>query len=506
MKSSKSIRPFVFFAPLGLLIAGLIASLVDVDQFISFNQKAVEWILNRFDWMFSWSTFLFVSLLVVVYFSPLSQVRIGGDDAKPILSRWRWFAITLCTTIATGILFWGTAEPIYYLQSPPGGFGEDAGVFAMSTLFMHWTFTPYAIYTVAGLSFALAYYNQKQPFSLSAMLHPVLGDRAKGWVAQLVDAVCLFALVAGMAASLGAGILSLSGGLSRLGADGISGSVFWTSAGGYALLGGGIVLAFLISAASGLQRGIRTLSNYNALGFMLLAALVLAFGPMSELFGLAADGLADYGSHFLSRSTNIGNPIPSEWQHDWTSFYWANWFAWAPVSALFLGRLSVGYTVRSFIHVNWIFPALFGGLWMVIFGGSAITLDADTAGNLQMSLADNGPESIIYALFETLPATDLITAIFVLLVFLSYVTAADSNISAMGAMSVTGISPERPEAPISIRLIWGIVIGSVSWVMISFAGIDGIRLISVVGGFPAMLLICVVAVGLLLQIFRTRLL
>ncbi|MEO0626233.1 MAG: BCCT family transporter, partial [Bacteroidota bacterium] len=273
------IRPFVFYAPLGLLLIGLLFSIIDVETFIAANRTAVGWVLGRFDWMFSWSTFFFVLLLIAVYCSPLSNQRIGGPNAVPILSRWRWFAITLCTTIATGILFWGTAEPIYYLQSPPIGSGEDPGTFAMSTLFMHWTFTPYAIYTVAGLSFALAYYNQKQAFSLSAMLHPVLGERAKGWVAQLVDAVCLFALVAGMAASLGAGILSLSGGLARFGLN-------WTSAGGYAILGGGIVLAFLISAASGLQKGIRTLSNYNAIGFMLLAVLVLAFGPVSQLMGL----------------------------------------------------------------------------------------------------------------------------------------------------------------------------------------------------------------------------
>ncbi|MEM6396498.1 MAG: BCCT family transporter [Bacteroidota bacterium] len=510
MKSPHPIRPFVFFAPLSLLVVGLAISLVDVGAFIDYNRAAVSWILDRFGWMFSWSTFLFVLLLVFVYFSPLSKRKIGGEKAVPILNRWRWFAITLCTTIATGILFWGTAEPVYYLQSPPAGSGDDAGVFAMSTLFMHWTITPYAIYTVAGLSFALAYYNQQQAFSLSAMLHPLLGERAKRW-ATLIDAVCLFALVAGMSASLGAGILSLSGGIFNLTADGESpvGSStevinFWTSAGGYALLGGGIVLAFLLSAASGLQRGIRTLSNYNAIGFIVLAILVLAFGPIAKLFSLAGDGLLEFGSHFLSRSTNIANPLPTDWQHDWTIFYWANWFAWAPVSALFLGRLSVGYRVRDFIHVNWILPALFGGLWMVIFGGSAIELDAASGGALQANLSENGPESIIYQLFDTLPATELVTGLFVLLVFLSYVTAADSNISAMGAISVKGINPERPEAPLRIRLVWGVVIGTVSWVMISFAGIDGIRLISVVGGFPAMILISLVGVGLLIHTLRAR--
>ncbi|MEM7574004.1 MAG: BCCT family transporter [Bacteroidota bacterium] len=499
---AQRVRHFVFLSPLALLLIGLVLSLINTERFFSRAQAVVDWLLQHFDWLFSWSTFLFVLLVAAVYFSPLGKQRIGGEDAQPILSRWRWFAITLCTTIATGILFWGTAEPIYHLSSPPVGSGDDPAAFAMSTLFMHWTITPYAIYTVAGLSFALAYYTHKQPFSLSSMLYPLVGERAHGWPGQVVDAICLFALVAGMAASLGAGILTLDGGLSgslETSPDSPNAKYADSTFQGfrYALIGLAIVAAFLISAASGLQRGIRILSTYNALGFIALAIFVLCFGPTRELFALAGKGLVDFITHFLPRSTNIGNPLPTDWQHSWTVFYWANWFAWAPISALFLGRLSVGYRVREYIQINLLWPSLFGALWMIIFGGSSIHLDLETAGAFQAGLTENGPESLIYQLFGELPATELVSGFFLLVVFLSYVTAADSNISAMGGLSVQGISPEQPEAPLYIRLIWGLVIGLVSWVMITFAGIDGIKLISTIGGFPAMLLIILVGLGLL---------
>ena len=488
------IRHTVFYSPLALLIIGLTLSLVSSDWFFAGARQLVNSMVDRFDWLFSWSTFGCVMLMLVIYFSPLGKVRIGGDAAKPILTRWRWFAITLCTTIATGILFWGTAEPIFHLSSPPAGSGDDPAVFAMSSMFMHWTITPYSMYSVGGLTFALAYYNYKQPFRLSSMLYPLFGDQAHGKIGDLMDAVCLFSLVAGMAASLGAGILTLTGGLNlfiELPQNGFT----------YGLIGVVIVGSFLLSASTGLQKGIRIISNWNAIGFILLALFVLVLGPTQEMFALAGEGLLDFSKHFFSRSTDIGNPIDKNWQHAWTVFYWANWFAWAPITALFLGRLGVGYTVRQFIQTNLILPTVFGALWMIIFGGSSITFDGVLDGLFQSELATNGPESIAYQLLAQLPLANLTSGFFLVLVFLSYVTAADSNISAMSALSVDEISPENPEAPIYIRMIWGIVIGTVSWVMITFAGIDGIKIISNIGGFPAMILISLVGIGLVRMTF-----
>lgn len=483
----------VIIAPLILLIGGVILNLIYGEQFIETQQYWVDQLISQLDWLFNWSTFLFVLLVIGIYVSPLGKQKIGGADAVPILSKWRWFAITLCTTIATGILFWGTAEPIFHLRDYPLDGAADPA-FAMSTLFMHWTITPYAIYTVAGLAFALAYYNKGQGFSLSAMLFGLSNRPLNNTSSSIVDSICLYGLVAGMAASLGSGILTLAGGIEQF-RPGFSSPVNY---GWLCLL---IVIAFVISASSGLQRGIKWLSGFNFIGFCLLAVLVFAFGPVQETLQLAAAGFGDFTANFLSRSTNINNPIPASWQHDWTTFYWANWFAWAPVSALFLGRLAVGYSVREFIQINWFWTSVFGGLWMVIFGGAAISADTITDGSLQALLSAKGPESIIYALLAELPLATSVVLFFLLLVFLSYVTAADSNVSAMSALSSKGISPDNPEAPLWIKIMWGSVIGLVAWTMISSAGIDGIRLISIMGGVPAMFLISLVGIGL----FKTML-
>ncbi|PPK85391.1 choline-glycine betaine transporter [Neolewinella xylanilytica] len=492
------IRYSVLLPPLLPLLVCAGLALRDPIALLDFAQGASNWILVHFDWLFSWSSASFLLLLGLTYISPLGRTVIGGEGAERLLQPWRWFAITACTTIATGILFWGIAEPIYHLSAPPPAGREQPAVFALSTLFLHWTLTPYAIYTVGGLLFALGFYNHRQPFSLSTLLRPVLGPSIHKHGGAAVDAICLFSLVAGMAAALGAGSLALIGGVKGyVGADAGATPI------SLAVVIGIVVVAFSVSAATGLQRGIRMLSNYNIIGFILLALFVLVAGPLRETLSLSVRGLTDFAATFLARNVGGDPGIPTEWSHAWTGFYWANWYAWAPITALFLGRLARGYTVRRFIEMNLLCTSLFGGCWMVAFGGTAIVVDQATNGLLSNALATTGPEAVAYALFEQLPWLSFTAAFFLLLIFLSYVTAADSNVSAMSALCVRGIGPESAEAPLRIKLLWGGVIGSVSWLLVSFAGLDGIRLISTLGGFPAMLLFILAAVGLLRLVLKS---
>ena len=201
-----------------MLLAAVGLSLWQGPAVVAAETTVNDWILGNFSPLFAWAGIGFLALLACIALSPLGGRVIGETGAIPILSRWRWFAVTLCTTIATGILFWGAAEPLFHLNDPPAMLGLEPGsdaaaTFAMSTMFLHWTLTPYAIYTVAGLAFALVYYNRREPFSLSSLFVPLIGQRAHGPVGTSIDILCLYALVAGMAASLGAGVLALAGGI-----------------------------------------------------------------------------------------------------------------------------------------------------------------------------------------------------------------------------------------------------------------------------------------------------
>ncbi len=499
-----NLRRWVFFPPFLVLCAATIYSLVDVEGFLKNATFLNDWILAKFGWLYAIATFSFLIICIWVYFSPIAKVRIGGKEATPFLSKWRWFTITLTTTVAIGILFWGTAEPLYHLHQPPKGLDitantAEAAQFSMSTMFMHWTFTPYAIYTLAGLMFALTYYNLKQPFSLGAMLYPLIGDKAHGKFGRAIDAICLYSLVAGMAASLGAGILTIGGGIESL--FGIKSSPLLL--GVITLF---IVLTFILSAASGLLKGIRILSSINIQIFILLFFFVLVFGPTGDMLRLGGQGLVDYVANFVPRSIYTLSIEDTSWLNSWTLFYWANWLAWTPVTALFLGRLAYGYTVRDYIHFNLLLPSIFGSLWMIVFSGTAMSIDVNSSDMiLNQTLQEQGAENVIYAVFNQLPMPQVISVIFLLTSFLSYVTAADSNTSAMSGISSTGISPSSPEPSFPIKLIWGATVGVIAWVMVAFAGIDGIKMTSNLGGFPALFLMIAIGIGMI-QMVRTKVL
>lgn len=496
-----AVRPIVFYGPVSVLISAVIFSLVNFDGLLKVTTELNDWIIDNFSYVFSWSTFAFVLTCVWVFFSPIGKVTIGGKGAKPLLSRWNWFSITLCTTIAIGILFWATAEPVFHLMAPPNFSGaepgsQEAATFAVSTLYMHWSFTPYAIYTVPALAFALSYYNFGKSYSLTGPVSVLIGRPVGKLFGQVIDAIALFALMAGVAASLGAGMLSISGGLSNL--LGISNSPLLQ-----ALVTAAIVGAFVISSITGLQRGIKFLSDLNSKFFFGACAFILVAGPTGYMLTTAADALLMYVSDFVTRSLVI-NEGDESWSAAWTVFYWANWLAWAPITALFLGRISRGYTVRQFVTVNFVLPSLFAIVWMSIFGGAALSLDMET-GLLAAALEENGPEAIAYALLEQYPAAFVIMLCFLLISFISYVTAADSNTEAITGVCLNTEESHDPElvdkvpSAVRIKIFLALLIGASAYVMTAFSGIDGVRMMSNLGGLPALIIVLLLNAALLMM-------
>lgn len=484
-----------------LLLAALIYSIVDSSQFLATTVRINDFILDNFGWLFSAGTTMMLLTCLLISFHPFGKIRIGGAEAKPFLTRWRWFSIVLCTTIATGIIFWGTAEPLFHLSAPPS-FGraeagsQEAANNAMGYMFLHWTLTPYAIYSVPGLMFALAFYNRRRSFSIHSTLFPIIRNPNQPRLASFIDGISLYALVAGMAASLGGGILTISGGLKNL--------TGYESGWLQLIITLLIVGTFIVSAISGLMKGIRILSDINARIFIVLALFMLVCGPTLSILKYTLAGLTSYITSLPEMSlVSILHP-DDPWPKSWTSFNWANWLAWAPISALFLGRLAYGYTIRQFLLFNWVLPSIFGMIWMGIFSG--MTLDFELGKNLGLLtlLQSQGPESVIYRILESLPLRYVIAPLFLITAFLSYVTAADSNTEAMGGISSTGISPEAPSPPTIIKVICGVTIGAVAFIMINMAGIDGIKMLSNLGGLPSLFLIITVNIGLLYLIFSKK--
>ena len=495
MIGKNHIRKRVFWPVFILLLLTIVLNLFDKSNFSVVVTGINTWILTYFHSVFSLAVLLMCLTCGVLFFSKIGNVRIGGEKAKPILTRWQWFSITLCTTIATGILFWGTAEPIYHLGSPPTSLNIDvnskeAAKFSMSTLFFHWSFMPYAIYTVAIVAFALAFYNLKRSYSIGSSVLFKRDLNNAPLFSSVVDSICLFALVAGMAASLGTGILTISGGLAelfRIPNNNVS----------HFLVAVFIILAFVISASTGLLKGIKWLSVINVYLFIFLALIFLIRIFSREWLELVWYSLGDFMVNFIDKSLFTLKHPEDQWGLDWTIFNWANWMAWAPVTAVFLGRISVGYKVREVLIFNWIIPSLFAIVWMSIFGGSAILEQITGGSDLIIMLKESGPESIIYKLLHDIPFHSLVSIIFVITMFISFVTAADSNTEAMSALSTRGFGFLAEKSPVWLKIIWGGIIGATAFIMISFAGVKGVKIISTIGGFVSLILLIVINAGLI---------
>lgn len=482
------IRPLVFWPSFLILMAAVVMSFIDLDGFLRVTQSLNATLLAQFSWFFSLGSFYLLMLVVVVYFSPLGKVRIGGKAASPLLSKTRWFSITLCTTLAVGVLFWTTAEPIYHLNFPPTSWGlvpgsVDAAKFSLSAMILHWSFTPYAIYAVPSLVFALAFYNMRLPFSIGSSLQPVFGNHVLGKNGQIIDTVALYALIAGMASSLGTGAITLVGGVGEF-------TDITTNPLTLGVAVGLIVTTFVASAASGLHKGIARLSAINAYLLLFLGLFVFVFGPTIYILSSGTQGLGSYLGNFFELSLFTGAVSGDDWAQKWSVFNWSIWFAWAPIAALFLGKIGRGYTVREFIQINLIYPALFAIVWISIFSGTAIHIDMTEAGILNSTLSSSGPEKLLYYVFNRLPLSTLMTAVLIFVAFISYVTAADSNTDAIGNLCTKGFNAESEEkAGIGVKVLWGSIIGIVSWTMVSFVGIDGIKMLSNLGGLPAAIII-----------------
>lgn len=492
--ASKKIRWGIFLPPWLLVISLLVINMINFEAFLAIVNGITGWILANFSWLFNSTSFVCVILVVIAYLSPFSQLRFGGSKARPIMSRMNFTWIVLMTIMAAGILLWAAAEPMYHLYGPPSHIASLTGwekgqppssqsvAWAMQTILLEWTFTPMAIYSLPAMLFAFAFYNMKKEFSIGSMLYPLFGDKITPKAMPIIDCTCLFALVAGMAASLSSGVLLLSGGVESL--AGIkAGPTSWAVASCL------IVGAFIVSASSGIMNGIRIMSSINARIYLMLGLFVFLFGPTAYLMDLLVESVGLYLNDFVKLSLWTSTTSGDGWSRWWPTFYWCNWMAWMPVTSVFLGRVSKGFTVREVLNTTFITPAVFSIIWLVLFSGTAINFELAGLGINAAREASGTPEGATYALFRQLPVPMLSIPLFLLVVFVSFVTAADSNTNAMSGLCTSGLSVNDQESPMILKIVWGITIGALCLFMLNAAGIDGVKMTSNLGGFASVFLL-----------------
>lgn len=480
----QQIRPMVFWPSFILLVITILLNFANPDLFLSVTTAAKDFMTVKIGWMFSLAGVGCLLGVIFAYFSPLGNVRLGGEDAKPILDKKAWFAITLTTTIASGIMFWGTAEPIWHIAYPPIGIEPNspaAAKFAMETLFLHWTFVPYAFYTVPTVVFAFAYYNMKRSFSVGSQIAPVMGKRDPKKFDNYIDAIVLFAIATGIASSFATAVMNMGGGINAL--TGIeSGKTV------YIIVTIAATIIFTLASGSGLFKGIKYLAQFNVYLYYILIAVLVIGGPTVYMFSLGTEAFGGFLTGLFDKALFTGAAAGDSWATGWTTFYWTNWMAWATVTAVFLARISYGYRIKEVIMMNFVIPAAFGGIWMTIVGGTAINFQMTGKVDLLSVMNAQGSGAAGYAVLSQFPMSGLLIVVYLVAVIISFATATDSTTNAMSSLCTSGINDAEEEAPMFLKVIWGSVIGFIAVIFLATFGVDGIKMLSYLGGIPALIL------------------
>jgi len=490
MKEKVKIKWSVISVTLVLFVAMLAAILINAEAFYDILYNLV---MNNAMWGLGWFSSLvclaMVIFCVVVMVTPLGKVKLGGPNAKPTFTMMQWFGISLCTGIGAGVVFWGSAEPLIFAMEPPAYTGLEPGsngavLWSMVRCFMQWGLTPYATCVVTGVILAYLILNKGAPFKCSSMLIPIFGkDVVKSKWADAFDAWSAFALTAAVAGGLGYGAMQLSTAVDAF--AGIKPNMFI-----YIAIIAAMFVCYNASAISGLRSGITWLSNKNVQLFFLLLIFVFLAGPTTYICNLFTESLGSYITEFFANSLNTA-PYPDSgmWPQNWDMYWWVDWMAYAPLLGLFMVRCAKGRTLREFVLIEWLLPALFGIVWFSVFGGTILHAQLWEGMDFLSIYQNQGAEALTLATFDALPLLSTVAKIIMLIIItISLVTQCDSMAVTLAGMSMEG-ADENTEAPISLKLFWGTVFAVVAAVFVVLGGIGGVKTIKSFAGIP-MCFIC----------------
>ncbi|MGD6818388.1 glycine betaine uptake BCCT transporter [Metabacillus sp. 84] len=434
-------------------------------------------IIEKFGWFYLLTATFFLIFALGLIFTKYGNIKLGKDDDKPEYSYISWFAMLFSAGMGIGLVFWGAAEPLNHYMTPPLGEGgtDEAARGALRYSFFHWGLHPWGIYSVIALALAYFTFRKGQNGVISKTLEPLIGKRSEGGFGILINFVAVFATIFGVATSLGLGATQISGGVSHVF------PVIQNNLTTQLIIIAIVTVLFTISAQTGLDKGIKYLSNLNVILAILLMAALLFIGPTNFIMDFFVTTLGGYIQNLPAQSFRL-LPFQEEntWIQDWTLFYWAWWISWAPFVGTFIARVSKGRTIREFVIGVLAVPTIFGALWFSVFGGSAIYLEHFQNVNLVEAMTEGGTE---IALFETLSNFPLGTVLSLLAIFLIatfFITSADSATFVLGMQTTNGdLNPKN-----SVKLVWGIIQSSIAAILLFTGGLEALQTASIIAALP----------------------
>ncbi|WP_226702355.1 choline BCCT transporter BetT [Microbulbifer elongatus] len=484
------LKPLVFYsAVVGITLFSLWAMFF-TEQASNVIYGALAWISGSFGWFYFLAIVAYLVFVIVVAVSKYGDIKLGPDHAEPEFNVVTWAAMLFAAGIGIDLIFYCIVEPLTQFMAPPVGEGGtvEAARQAMALTFLHWGLSGWGVYTLVGMSLAFFSYRHGLPLTIRSALYPLFGKRIYGPIGNSVDIAAVLGTVFGVATSLGIGIIQLNFGLKYM--FGVP-----ESTATQAVLAILIVVFAAISAATGVERGIRRLSEFNMLLAIALMLFVLFSGKTRFLLDAFVTNLGDYIQNFIELSFNtFAFDPPQDWLNAWTIFFWAWWIAWGPFVGLFLARISRGRTIRSFVAGTLILPFMFMAAWMGIMGNAAIDMVLGGAAEFGARATEN-PGSAIYLFLEQMPWTTLTTIVVTILSIVFFVTSGDSGSLVLSNLTCRLKDPNH-DAPPWMRVLWAAIIGIVTLALLMTGGLSALQSAVVITGLPFAVVLILMMLGL----------
>jgi len=458
--------PRVFWPALILLGVFLALALTMPERMGDVLAAANTTVVGDLGWYYVLIVASFVVFCIWLALSPMGDVVLGRQHEEAEFSLKSWFSMLFAAGMGIGLVFWGVAEPLNHYAAPPPGTRDTVDARAreaMDTTFLHWGLHAWAIYVIVGLAVAYTVHRRGRPISLRWTLEPVLGDRVKGWVGDVIDVIAVIGTVFGVATSLGLGVSQIGAGLGFLGVIQEATPLILVA------LIIGITLVAVVSVATGVEKGIRILSNLNMATAAVFALVVLVLGPTVFILSDLVQQVGSYAQNLIRLSFRT-LPFTGEegktWLSGWTTYYWGWWMSWAPFVGIFIARISRGRTVREFITGVLLVPTLVTFVWFSIMGGSALYREMFGTGGLIDGEGGVSTNEALFQLLEGFPMSTLLSVVAIFLIVVFFVTSSDSGSFVVDMLASGGDT----NPPIWSRVMWASIEGGIAAALILAGG------------------------------------
>lgn len=488
--SKHNINPAVFYVSSTIVITISLFAVI-APQTADATFKAIQAsIVNNASWYYILSVAIILLTVIYLSISRYGNIKLGPDHSKPEYSNLSWFAMLFSAGMGIGLMFFGVAEPVMHFLTPPVGQGGtvDAARQAMRLTFFHWGLHAWAIYAIVALILAFFAYRHSLPLTLRSALYPLIGERIYGKWGDAVDVFAVVGTLFGVATSMGYGVLQVNTGLNYLFPNLIAVNVPTQ-----------IVLIIVVTAlatisvVSGLGKGVKILSELNLGLAVILLFFILLTGSTVFLLQAFVQNVGHYASNIISMTFNMYAYEKTDWFGGWTILYWGWWLSWSPFVGLFIAKISRGRTIREFVTGVLLVPTGFTFLWMTVFGNTAIDMILNQR-IIRLSEVVNKDVSLaLFAMFEYLPLSTLLTAVGLIMVVVFFITSADSGALVMDMLTAHG----KGSRGIAYRIYWAVGTGIVAMVLLLAGGLGALQTMTIASALPFVTVLLVAIYGLI---------